>query len=40
MSLALAPRSTARSGHIDELIAPLETRRRLAWALRALQEPT
>jgi hypothetical protein len=40
MSLALAPRSNARSGHIDELIAPSETRGRLAWALRSPQEST
>jgi hypothetical protein len=40
MSLALAPRSNARSGHIDEPTAPSETRGRLTWALRSLQEST
>ncbi len=33
----LRPQVAARSGHVDELIAPSETRERLAWALRSLK---
>jgi acetyl-CoA carboxylase carboxyltransferase component len=32
----LTPEVAARSGHIDELIAPPETRARVAWAFRSL----
>jgi acetyl-CoA carboxylase carboxyltransferase component len=35
----LAPEVAARSGHVDELIAPCDTRARLAWALRSLGGP-
>jgi propionyl-CoA carboxylase beta chain len=31
----LCPRVAAADGHIDELIAPDQTRSRLAWALRS-----
>jgi propionyl-CoA carboxylase beta chain len=34
----LRPHVAATSGHIDELIEPWETRSRLAWAFRSLQE--
>jgi acetyl-CoA carboxylase carboxyltransferase component len=34
----LRPEVAARSGYIDELIAPSETRARVAWALRSLQD--
>ncbi len=34
----LCPRAAARDGHIDELIAPSETRSRLAWAFRSLEQ--
>ncbi|MBV9803878.1 MAG: acyl-CoA carboxylase subunit beta [Solirubrobacterales bacterium] len=33
----LCPRTAAADGHIDELIAPADTRSRLAWALRSLE---
>jgi acetyl-CoA carboxylase carboxyltransferase component len=33
----LCPRAAAAGGHIDELIAPRETRSRLAWAFRSLE---
>jgi methylmalonyl-CoA decarboxylase subunit alpha len=33
----LCPRAAARDGHIDELIAPGETRSRLVWAFRSLE---
>jgi acetyl-CoA carboxylase carboxyltransferase component len=33
----LRPEVAARSGYVDELIAPSETRARVAWALRSLQ---
>jgi methylmalonyl-CoA decarboxylase subunit alpha len=33
----LCPRAAARTGHIDELIAPAETRPRLSWAFRSLE---
>jgi acetyl-CoA carboxylase carboxyltransferase component len=33
----LCPQTAARTGHIDELIAPLQTRSRLVWAFRSLQ---
>jgi acetyl-CoA carboxylase carboxyltransferase component len=36
----LRPQVAARSGHVDELITSSETRGRLAWALRSLQETT
>jgi len=36
----LRPQVAARGGHVDELIAPSETRGRLAWALRSLKETT
>jgi acetyl-CoA carboxylase carboxyltransferase component len=32
----LRPEVAARSGHVDELIAPRDTRARLSWALRSL----
>jgi acetyl-CoA carboxylase carboxyltransferase component len=32
----LRPEAAARDGHVDELIAPDETRPRVAWALRSL----
>jgi propionyl-CoA carboxylase beta chain len=32
----LGPEVAARDGIIDELVAPSETRARLAWALRSL----
>lgn len=32
----LDPRVAAREGHVDELIAPADTRERLAWALTSL----
>jgi propionyl-CoA carboxylase beta chain len=31
----LDPEVAARSGHLDELIAPRDTRARIAWALRS-----
>ena len=34
----LCPRVAASTGYIDELIAPAETRSRLAWAFRSLEE--
>jgi acetyl-CoA carboxylase carboxyltransferase component len=33
----LRPQVAAQTGYIDELIAPRETRGRLAWALRSLE---
>ena len=33
----LRPQVAARDGYVDELIAPAETRERLAWALGALR---
>jgi len=33
----LCPRAAAVTGHIDELIAPSETRSRLVWAYRSLE---
>ena len=33
----LCPRAAAAEGHIDELIAPSETRSRLVWAFRSLE---
>jgi acetyl-CoA carboxylase carboxyltransferase component len=33
----LCPRAAAAGGHIDELIAPRETRSRLVWAFRSLE---
>jgi acetyl-CoA carboxylase carboxyltransferase component len=33
----LCPKMAARAGHIDELIAPSETRSRLTWAFRSLE---
>ena len=33
----LCPRTAAAEGHIDELIAPGETRSRLVWAFRSLE---
>ncbi|MDE3134463.1 MAG: methylmalonyl-CoA carboxyltransferase, partial [Acidobacteriota bacterium] len=33
----LRPQVAAGTGHIDELIAPEQTRRRVAWALRSLE---
>ena len=33
----LCPRTAAAEGHIDELIAPSETRSRLVWAFRSLE---
>jgi acetyl-CoA carboxylase carboxyltransferase component len=33
----LRPQVAAQSGYIDEMIAPHETRGRLAWALRSLE---
>ncbi len=33
----LRPQVAAASGHIDELIAPEQTRQRVAWALRSLE---
>jgi acetyl-CoA carboxylase carboxyltransferase component len=35
---SLRPEVAASSGHIDELIEPSETRERLAWAFRSLQD--
>ena len=32
----LRPEIAARDGHIDELIAPRDTRARVSWALRSL----
>jgi hypothetical protein len=32
----LCPRAAASAGHIDELIAPGDTRSRLLWAFRSL----
>ena len=34
----LCPRVAASTGYIDELIAPAQTRSRLAWAFRSLEE--
>jgi acetyl-CoA carboxylase carboxyltransferase component len=34
----LRPEVAARSGYVDELIAPAETRARVVWALRSLQD--
>ncbi len=34
----LRPEVAAAAGHIDELIAPADTRRRVAWALRSLRD--
>jgi propionyl-CoA carboxylase beta chain len=34
----LRPEVAARNGYIDELILPHETRARVAWALRSLQD--
>jgi acetyl-CoA carboxylase carboxyltransferase component len=36
----LRPQVAAASGHIDELIDPVQTRSRVAWALRSLAGPT
>ncbi len=36
----LRPQVAARAGHIDELIAPADTRARVAWALRSLNGVT
>ncbi|MBV9717205.1 MAG: acyl-CoA carboxylase subunit beta [Solirubrobacterales bacterium] len=36
-SAQLRPEVAARSGHVDELIAPWQTRSRVAWALRSLE---
>jgi acetyl-CoA carboxylase carboxyltransferase component len=33
----LCPREATRAGHIDELIAPRETRSRVSWAFRSLE---
>ena len=33
----LRPQVAAAAGHIDELIEPKQTRRRVAWALRSLE---
>jgi acetyl-CoA carboxylase carboxyltransferase component len=33
----LCPRAAAADGHIDELIAPDQTRSRLVWAFRSLE---
>ncbi len=33
----LRPQVAAASGHIDELIAPEQTRQRVAWAFRTLE---
>jgi acetyl-CoA carboxylase carboxyltransferase component len=33
----LCPRAAARTGYIDELIAPAQTRSRLVWAFRSLE---
>ncbi|HEV3128039.1 MAG TPA: carboxyl transferase domain-containing protein, partial [Solirubrobacteraceae bacterium] len=35
----LSPQTAARQGFIDELIAPTDTRARLAWALTSLSRP-
>jgi len=35
----LRPEKAAAAGYIDELIAPDQTRARVAWALRSLREP-
>jgi acetyl-CoA carboxylase carboxyltransferase component len=35
----LRPEVAASAGYVDELIAPLQTRARLAWALKSLQAP-
>ncbi len=37
-SQQLRPEVAAASGHIDELIEPTETRARIAWAFRSLQD--
>ncbi|MGO9750127.1 MAG: acyl-CoA carboxylase subunit beta [Solirubrobacteraceae bacterium] len=34
----LRPQVAAAAGHVDELIMPTQTRRRVAWALRALRD--
>jgi len=34
----LRPQVAARAGYIDELIEPAQTRSRLAWAYRSLQD--
>ena len=33
----LRPQMAAGAGHVDELIAPGQTRSRLAWAFRSLE---
>jgi len=36
----LRAQAAAAAGFIDEIVEPVETRERLAWALRALARPT
>jgi acetyl-CoA carboxylase carboxyltransferase component len=36
----LRPAAAAAQGHIDELVAPIDTRSRLAWAFRSLSDPS